>query len=96
MRSRNRLQVGTSSLGPQPKAAAQTSTISYLREREQDLGSEKEQIQEVIHKLRTSYSFVSAEHEVRYLYFHPCLLLISLAFAVLDCCTWPQPPVGEK
>lgn len=70
--------------------------LSLIWGREQDLGSEKEQIQEVIHKLRTSYSFVSAEHEVRYLYFHACLLLISLAFAVLDCCTWPQPPVGEK
>lgn len=31
----------------------------------------------------------------RYLCFHPCLLLTSPAFGVLDYCTWPQPPARQ-
>lgn len=59
------------------------------------MGSEKGQIEEVIHILRSSSSFVDTEHELRYLCFHPRLLLTSQAFGVLDYCTWPQPPAGE-
>lgn len=46
--------------------------------------------------LCSSVSYVDTNHEINYLCFHLCLLPTSLAFGVLDYCTWPQPPKGEK
>lgn len=39
---------------------------------------------------------INTEHDLKYLCSHPCLLLTSLAFGVLDCCIWPQPPDRNK
>lgn len=69
--------------------------LSLICEKHLGGGSENGQMQELIQILRSSNSYVDTLHELRYLCFHPFLLLTSLAFGLLYYCTWPRPPARE-